>query len=505
MSIVKSILFFFKTFSIEPIIFFHIFANYILAGSQVRTNIILWKVCVDKLGYNETICENLDAEENEDAENDVQRSSNYFFLIEQWANNIPALVYSLSVGALSDDVGRKPLLFWPLLGMFLGSLVDLVIMIFVRELPVEMWLISSLAGFFGGQTIYYMGYYGLGSSITTDEERTSRLARFDGVEQFGAIIGTIMSPLIFTYLGNYGSFIATAIFHGAAFIYVPLFVKEPLQEKQKTALPSVEGYSWPIRFLQRYFIIPFRQIMTTLFKKRENGLRSLLLLQLAIYAMYWFLFEQRSMLYLWLLKVIEGYDGTDYAVYNMVSHGLGVFSLFFIMPVISGHFQLNEALILTIINYTVALGDLVLAFTTKQWIFYIGQLLSMLWIAEFSTARSLFTKCVGVDEVGKIFSAVGFVAALMPILSNPTYRLLYNATLETFPGAFLLMGAALTLLLAVANFYIYTKRSRLIGVDRGLEVDTVKESEENQELPNITEESSKYENSQQDNSENTKF
>ncbi len=76
-------------------------------------------------------------------------------------------------------------------------------------------------------------------------------------------------------------------------------------------------------------------------------------------------------------------------------------------------------------------------------------------------ARSLFTKLVGKDEVkyisilvsvivkhklfyllnqvGKIFSAVAVIAAVFPMISDPIYKKLYNATLSTFPAAFFLL------------------------------------------------------------------
>ena len=55
-------------------------------------------------------------------------------------------------------------------------------------------------------------------------------------------------------------------------------------------------------------------------------------------------------------------------------------------------------------------------------------------IIVYSVTRSQFTRCVGKDEVGKVFSAVALLAALMPLFSNPMGKKLYNATIDTFPG-----------------------------------------------------------------------
>ena len=73
----------------------------------------------------------------------------------------------------------------------------------------------------------------------------------------------------------------------------------------------------------------------------------------------------------------------------------------------------------------------------------------------------MVTKCIGADEIGKAFSAVAFLAAVMPIASNGAFRGLYDATLETFPAAFLLLTAAIGTLITYLNFYVYTQRGKM--------------------------------------------
>ena len=63
----------------------------------------------------------------------------------------------------------------------------------------------------------------------------------------------------------------------------------------------------------------------------------------------------------------------------------------------------------------------------------------------FGSNRSLITKCVDPDEVGKIFSIVGAFQAFLPFASSPLFGFLYRATVATFPAAFLFLVAALKL------------------------------------------------------------
>jgi hypothetical protein len=59
--------------------------------------------------------------------------------------------------------------------------------------------------YFGGDSVYYLGFYSYGTSITTPSERATRLARFDGAEQLGILLGTFLSPIIlYSVMGYYG-------------------------------------------------------------------------------------------------------------------------------------------------------------------------------------------------------------------------------------------------------------------------------------------------------------
>ena len=49
----------------------------------------------------------------------------------------------------------------------------------------------------------------------------------------------------------------------------------------------------------------------------------------------------------------------------------------------------------------------------------------------------------------------------VPLLSNPAFRQLYNKTLESFPGAEIMMSACAFYMTALINSYLYTQRDRI--------------------------------------------
>lgn len=63
---------------------------------------------------------------------------------------------------------------------------------------------------------------------------------------------------------------------------------------------------------------------------------------------------------------------------------------------------------------------------------------------SFIAMRSIISKLVTPDELGKVNSLFGVAEALMPLVYAPMYTTLYSATLNTLPGAFFILGGILT-------------------------------------------------------------
>ena len=111
-----------KSFTIEPILALKMLGVYILYGTQVETNLLIWKLCHFELGYSEKVCQNLSLETNEQVENLVQKRLQEFQTIGQWINSVPTLILSLFMGSISEKFGRKPLMIFPLVGSIFANI-----------------------------------------------------------------------------------------------------------------------------------------------------------------------------------------------------------------------------------------------------------------------------------------------------------------------------------------------------------------------------------------------
>lgn len=75
----------------------------------------------------------------------------------------------------------------------------------------------------------------------------------------------------------------------------------------------------------------------------------------------------------------------------------------------------------------------------------LGVLVEILNGTSFIALRSIISKLVPAEDLGKINSLYGVCEALMPLAYAPLYNIVYRATIDTLPGAFYLVGGALTL------------------------------------------------------------
>ena len=97
----------------------------------------------------------------------------------------------------------------------------------------------------------------------------------------------------------------------------------------------------------------------------------------------------------------------------------------------------------------------------ELWQYYAAFGLQFMDLAKYGVVRSLLSKCVQENETGKIFSVIGILGAVCPMIFNPVSRMIYNKSLETFPATVILICASLMLLATVLNFFLYTQRWRI--------------------------------------------
>ena len=119
--------------TLEPFVFLVFFGWSAMNSVQVRTKLLIWKICEIDLGYDEFLCQNVSS--NATIESEIQIKVNEIEIVSNWFSKVPGVFYSFFAGSLSDDHGRKPCLFLPILGALLGTVFDSINYAWIKILP----------------------------------------------------------------------------------------------------------------------------------------------------------------------------------------------------------------------------------------------------------------------------------------------------------------------------------------------------------------------------------
>jgi len=322
----------------------------------------------------------------------------------------------------------------------------------------------------GGSALYYLGIYGFGADLSTDDMRATRFAIFDGMEMLGYMVGVFFSPKLNAWGGNHLNYAVNTVLVLASLLYL-LFVVKDVER------PKVESNE---SFVKKCLITPLKEFCATMSKKRTGSKNVFLYLLLIVHSIYWGAGAYGAQLYLYMRKVFAGFSGDDYATYQLYYQMIGVCGLLVVLPFAAKVLKWTEATNGLCINISIMCGLFFTTFAKQLWPdFYMARFFTGFSICQYSINRSFITKLVGEDEVGKIFAAVGIITTIFPMILDPVFKQIYNLTLSTFPSAFILVAACFYVINVSFLSAAWCKRKELLTRDT-LEPVGVRNGEEGQ-------------------------
>ena len=215
------------------------------------------------------------------------------------------------------------------------------------------------------------------------------------------------------------------------------------------------------QLMKTFILIPLFEMKLFLTKDRKTIVKLLVLSQLLAYSICMFSSQAHRMTYLYMLLVFDDFTATNYAHLSLVTQSAKAIILIVIMPILSRKFKVHDALLLSVFSACEILGASIKPFATVTWQFYIAYGIGVCGYCKFGTIRSLLSKTVEPDEVGRMFSVLAFFSSIMPMIGNPAFRQLYRYTMSTLPSAFFIFFAALQVIALCSNLFVFFKRSEI--------------------------------------------
>ncbi|KPJ09702.1 Proton-coupled folate transporter [Papilio machaon] len=449
-----------KFFTVEPFLLCYIMPNVISSLAVQKLN--MEKACRSDLNYSEEICSLALSGEVSDNITAAALSGAQKMVADMTAwkqplqSGIPAIVI-LFVGAWSDKTGnRKALMLCPIIGELVSAIGLLFATYFFLEWP--LWataLIEALpSAFSGGLSIALMGSYSYIADVTTVESRTFRIGVVAVIVTLGIPLGSSISGVLTEAVGYYG------IFGIGTLLYVLAFLQTYFRVHDVRRV-EMEG-TFKEKVIQFFHPKHVWDTISLLFTSARIQLIQIVLVICAHIVIIGPVYGESGVMFLYTLKK---YNMTvvEFSLFMTYSILMGLGGTAVAVTVFSKYLKMHDALIGVIATICKVASSFVYSLApTKAW-FYSGPVFDFFGNSGTTAIRSLGTKVVDQDKVGKMCSLIGFVEAIVPVIYSPLYSKVYSATLDTFSGTFYLLGGFMTVpafLIFIALYSIQRRQAR---------------------------------------------
>ncbi|XP_063216920.1 probable peptidoglycan muropeptide transporter SLC46 [Bacillus rossius redtenbacheri] len=452
--------------TVEPMLACYIMPS--VLASLATQNLNLEKACRVNLQYSEEVCDALSVRETANytkQETEVQQlvaGMTVWKTILQSA--IPSLLM-LFMGAWTDRRGRrKPCMLLPILGEFLTSIGLILCTFFFFELPMEVaGVVEALfPAITGGWFTMFMATFSYIGDVTSKEMRTLRIGVVNVFVSLGVPVGMALSGVLYRKIGFYGIFSISAVLYVMSFWYGLLGIKEEAKPR-----PPKEVDGKACGFLRDFFDIGHvAETFRVAFKSGKDQRRMrVIMLMVACMVIIGPLHGEMAVMYLFT-RYRFNWDEVDFSIFSTYSMVTNLIGTMISVGLFSHVLKIDDALIGVMSCTSKILSCFMYAFATTDWMIYLAPIIEMLNGTSFIAMRSIATKLVPADELGKINSLFGVCEALMPLAYGPMYSLVYASTMKTVPGAFFLLGGALTAPAVLIFLWMYKVHNQLEAAEQ---------------------------------------
>lgn len=124
----------------------------------------------------------------------------------------------------------------------------------------------------------------------------------------------------------------------------------------------------------------------------------------------------------------------DFSNLRTFENALQVPVLLLLVPFLTNYVKLNDAVVVIIGALGYIVSRIVLMTYSTPMMFYIVAGISSLGTIVNPVARSMVSKIVSSEELGKTFALLALLDSIVPLISSVVFTQTYNLSLETIPG-----------------------------------------------------------------------
>ncbi|CAD5120797.1 unnamed protein product [Dimorphilus gyrociliatus] len=351
-------------------------------------------------------------------ENDAtaQERGATYMLLHKIVINLPALVLGLVCGAWSDKVGRKLPMMLPCVGAVLGALAYIGSEMFYPHILPLVLVGAAVRGLLGKSAVISMALHSYITDTTSTVSRTTRLARLLSMNYFGYFFGSLLAGILLDVVRFNIVFSIVGLINAITCLIIVFCLEETSELGiANSDLFSIQNMKESFSVLtkersQRFLLLSFISLVT-LWQVCKAGEVDVTLLVVERKPLNW-----RHALYGYLLAA-------DYACL-----GLGVLCL---LPILS---KRMHDVSLVLIGIFFKFGRVIcIAVGGSSYVMFASVVVGAPASMVVSGSKSIVSKLVQYDEVGKIFSLMSTGETVSNLIGAVIFTTVYKITLPIWP------------------------------------------------------------------------
>ncbi|XP_061728983.1 proton-coupled folate transporter-like [Cydia pomonella] len=407
-----------QTATYEPVVFLYQTCYMItIATSQ---NVMLEKACRVNLNLGDDICTSLRLQNQSESlkhhEEILQKYVAPSVTLRTYTILSVPCILLLLTGFFSDNTGyRKIIPMIQIVAQMLICVNNLVQVYFMKGTGLYFFVAAEalLEGLGGGYASVQMTAFSYVAKVTSVEERTFRIGLLYFAQSVAVPVGLAIGGPLLKHYGYYWCYSLSGCLNLINFMYNLYWIKEA---KRSIEQKQHDGRGF-VYFLRLFFdFTNIRETVRVVFKRGPNNRRIRICIMLAIVSiLYGPAYGELSVIYM-STRYRFGWDELQFSIYqtyNFVTHTLGtVFSLVVFSKILKWH----DSLLGIISTISKIVGSCVYCFAATATIFYIASMVEILNGTSLLAMRSIVSKVVDPEELGKVNSIFGLTENLMPLI-----------------------------------------------------------------------------------------
>ncbi|CAL8124073.1 unnamed protein product [Orchesella dallaii] len=435
--LVKSIL------SLEPASVAHMCSASIVSMSV--QDLVLEKACRVNLGFSDQVCDALQARNTSGFEEEEQTVQSFSAQVLVWRtilDNVFPILLVFLIGAWSDKYGRKYPMLFVVLAFILQDIL-LIFSVFAGNLT-GAWSVAFISSIIvslsGNQACFISSAFSYISDHTDVEKRTLRTGITHSMIFLGMSIGMGIGGLLSrSGIGFIKIFAIAIIIESFAFVYLIIYIKN-------TPLPgATDGKSAFKIFMELFNFKYIHEAAHCVMKKREGNTRLKLGLLLLSHACVFIpMSGEMGVLYLFC-RYQFNWDGGMFGTFSSYKIIMEFIGNLVSIGFLAGKLKLTDPQNGIVGCASSLVAAIMFSVTTSGLFMFIGPVISLLAGAAFVVPRSMLSKMIPPDELGKINSCIGSMESIIPLIASSLYTSVYTGFLNVFPGSFFIISASLAI------------------------------------------------------------